>query len=99
MAALLGRIGTFTGITNDLDIIRWSHRTDAKFSASGIYRRALSELTVRERVHWKTIWRSMTPDKVKCFSWSVVRGHVLRMKLYRKGISLSFHMPSLYGSC
>ncbi|WMV14071.1 hypothetical protein MTR67_007456 [Solanum verrucosum] len=47
--ALLGRIGTFIGTTNDPDIITWSHNTDGKFSVNRVSRRGLSKLTERDR--------------------------------------------------
>lgn len=37
VAALLGRIGTFTGTTNEPDTIRWEHNTDGQFTVNRVY--------------------------------------------------------------
>lgn len=84
MASLLVRIGTFTGTNNEPDIIRWSHNTDGKFSVTRVYKRGLSELTGRDRGPWKAIWRSMAPNKVKYFSWLVVRKACLTHEALQK---------------
>ncbi|WMV59598.1 hypothetical protein MTR67_052983 [Solanum verrucosum] len=51
------RIRTFTGTTNEPDIIKWRHNTDGKFLVNRVYKRGLLEMTERDRGPWKATWR------------------------------------------
>ncbi|KAG5616439.1 hypothetical protein H5410_016263 [Solanum commersonii] len=73
MVECLGLISGFPSTTLEPDRLAWEHHKDGIFSVNRLYNWGLKRCARRSIGPWNTIWKSVAPAKVKCFTWLVAR--------------------------
>ncbi|KAG5630453.1 hypothetical protein H5410_002170 [Solanum commersonii] len=61
---------TFRRPLNDWEI-PWKHHNDGIFIVNRVYKRGLSVVVGMSTRPWNTKWKSVAPNKVKCFTWLI----------------------------
>lgn len=77
-------IGNFPGINTDSDKLIWRHHNDGILTGNRVYKRELCVAGGRSTGPWNTIWGSVAPNKVKCFTWLVARKACLTHEALKK---------------
>ncbi|WMV36518.1 hypothetical protein MTR67_036414 [Solanum verrucosum] len=89
MVECLGLIGGFPGTTLEPDRLAWGHHKDGVFSVNRLYNWGLKRCAGRSIGPWNTIWKSVAPAKVKCFTWLVARKKCLTHEaMQKRGINI-----------
>ena len=78
-------IENFPGINTDSDKLIGRHHNDGILTVNRVYKRELSVAGGRSTGPWNTIWESVAPNKVKCFTWLVARKACLTHEALQKG--------------
>ncbi|WMV46344.1 hypothetical protein MTR67_039729, partial [Solanum verrucosum] len=81
-------IRNFPGTNTDADKLIWRHHNDGIFTVNRVYKRGLSVAAGRSTGPWNTIWKSVAPNKVKCFTWLVARKACLTHEALQKSGSI-----------
>ncbi|WMV46587.1 hypothetical protein MTR67_039972, partial [Solanum verrucosum] len=83
---MLSLIGDFPGTNLETDKLLWRHHTNGQFSVNRMYKMDLATIARKKLGPCSVIWKSVSPTKVKCFTWLVTRGACLTHdKLQKRG--------------
>ena len=87
---MLALIGDLPGTNLETDKLLWRHHTDGQFFVNRMHKRDLATIAGKKSGPWSAIWKSVTPTKVKCFTWLVTRRACLTHdKLQKSGKNIA----------